>query len=304
MFDLIRLRLLRELARRRTMTAVAEALHMTSSAVSQQLATLEREAQAVLLERLGRGVRLTAEGERLLAHAETILGAVEAAEFDLRSAATRPEGTLRIASFSTFAKTQLLPALLRLRRQHPRMRVILHELESPDAIEAVREGRCDIAIGFAYSLVPRDNGIAGLRAQRLLEEPVLLALPPSWAGNGPAVALQDLAQADWIVGSRQSDDRLLAERACATAGFAPRIAHEVDDYDLLLRLVAAGFGVGFVPALALQQADAGAVTTRAPAGVALTRRIQAITRTTRAASPLLDTLLSELRAALPGVDRP
>lgn len=296
MFDLNRLRLLRELARRRTMTAVAEALHLTSSAVSQQLATLEREAGAVLLERLGRGVRLTAEGERLLAHAEVILAAVEAAETDLRSAALRPVGTLQIASFSTFAKARLLPALQQLRRRHAGARAILHELESPDAIAAVREGRCDVAITFTYSLVPRGDDTAGLRIQHLLEEPVLLALPPSWPHEDAAVALQALAQADWIVGSRQSDDRLLAERACAAAGFAPRIAHAVDDYGLLLRLVAADFGVGFVPAMALQCADASAVTTRAPAGLALTRHVQAITRATPTTSSLLQALLAELAA--------
>lgn len=299
MFDLNRLRLLRELARRRTMTAVAEALGMTSSAVSQQLATLEREARCVLLERIGRGVRLTAEGERLRVHAEAILSAVEAAETDLRSAAKRPAGILQVASFSTFAKSRLLPALLRLRQAHPAVRVILHELESPDAIEAVREGRCDVAITFAYSLVPRSDE-AGLVAHSLLEEPVLLALPPSWPDDGAAIALQRLAQADWIVGSRQSDDRLLAERACACAGFVPRIAHAVDDYDLLLRLVAAGFGVGFVPALALAQADAGAVITRAPAGLTLTRRIRLVTRATQAVSPLLQALRAELTAQAAG----
>lgn len=297
MFDLNRLRLLRELARRGTMTAVAEALHLTSSAVSQQLATLEREAGAVLLERLGRGVRLTAEGERLRLHAETILAAVEAAETDLRSAARRPAGILNIASFSTFAKARLLPALLRLRQRHPGLRAILHELESPDAIEAVREGRCDAAITFAYSLVPRSDETAGLHVQLLLQEAVLLALPPSWPDNGAAVALERLTEADWIVGSRQSDDRLLAERACAGAGFAPRIAHAVDDYDLLLRLVAADFGVGFVPALALQHTDAASVIARIPAGLALTRRIQLVTRATRTDSPQLQALRAELIAA-------
>jgi DNA-binding transcriptional LysR family regulator len=292
MMDLSRLRLLREFARRRTMTAVGEGLGLSSSAVSQQFATLEREARIRLFERIGRGVRLTAEGERLLAHAETILAAVEAAETDLHRARAHPAGTLHIACFSTFAKAHLLAAAVRLRERFPQLRAVIHEHESPDAIEAVREGRCEVAITFAYNLVPRADE-AGLVTRPLLEEPVLLALPPSWRGEDAPVALESLAQADWITGSRQTDDRLLAERACAAAGFAPRFSHAVDDYDLLLRLVAADFGVGFVPALGLRfsPVDLRAVT---PAGALLTRRIQAHTRPALAASPLVGVLLAEL----------
>jgi DNA-binding transcriptional LysR family regulator len=130
-----------------------------------------------------------------------------------------------------------------------------------------------------------------------MEEPVRLVLPKSWeAGPGP-VALERLADQDWIVGSRQPDDRQIAERACALAGFAPRIAHTVDDYDLLLRMVAAGFGVGFAPDLALQSPSAEAVTVRTATGPPLSRQIHALTRTTLAASPLVDALLSELAEA-------
>src|SRR5688572_15554854 len=119
MFDLARLRLLRELAHRGTMTAVAEACGLSSSAVSQQLATLEREARTPLLERIGRRVRLTTDGERLARHAETILQAVEAAALDLRGARDTPRGVLGAASFATFAKARLLPAILRARTRYP-----------------------------------------------------------------------------------------------------------------------------------------------------------------------------------------
>jgi len=106
--------------------------------------------------------------------------------------------------------------------------------------------------------------------------------------------LKRLAQEDWIVGSRQSDDRLLAERACALAGFVPRITHSVDDYDLVLRMVASGLGVGFVPELGLGFPSAKTVVARSPGGVALRRRVQAFTRSALAASPVLKTLLAEL----------
>src|SRR5882757_8028537 len=121
MFDLARLRLLRELAHRGTMTAVAAAFGLTSSAVSQQLATMEREARVALLERVGRRVRLTAEGARLVSHAETILQAVEAAELDLRAAGEKPKGELEVACFPTFAKVHLLPAVIRTRNRFPEM---------------------------------------------------------------------------------------------------------------------------------------------------------------------------------------
>ena len=296
MFDLTRLRLLRDLARLRTMTAVAQAHRLTSSAVSQQLATLQREARTTLFEQVGRRVRLTGDGERLAAHADAILQAVEAAALDLRGAAQSPQGELRVACFASYAKHHLLPAIARLRQRHPALRVALRELEPPDALDAVRDGRCDLAFGFAYSLVPRPP-VPGLDVRTVFEEPVWLALPPSWRRRRGAVALQELAEAEWIVGSRQSDDGLLAERACAAAGFAPRIGHTVDDYDLMLRMVAAGLGVGFVPQLALEQSRVDGVAVRSPAGAALSRRVQASTRPALAASPNLRALLAELGAA-------
>jgi len=293
MFDLARLRLLRELARRGTMTAVADTFGLTSSAVSQQLATMEREARVALLERVGRRVRLTAEGARLVAHAETILKAVDAAELDLRAAGERPKGELEIACFSTFAKVHLIPAVMRARDRFPEVHVVIHELESADAIEAVRDGRCHLAVSFAYNLVPRPDA-TGLASQQLLEEPVLLALPEPWRAERDPIGLERLAQENWIVGSRQTDDRLLAERACAVAGFAPRITHTVDDYDLLLRMVSAGFGVGFVPELGLRFPSAEAVVVRTAGGAPLSRRVHALTRDALAASPLVRALLSEL----------
>jgi DNA-binding transcriptional LysR family regulator len=293
MFDLARLRLLRELAHRGTMTAVATACGLTSSAVSQQLATLEREARVPLLERIGRRVRLTEAGARLVIHAETILQAVDAAETDLRMASEEPRGVLEIASFSTFAKTRLLPAVIRARDRFPQLQVVLHELEPADSIEAVREGRCQLAVIFAYNLAPRSD-VAGLVSQPLMEERVFMALPRSWQGEEGPIGLERLAQEDWIVGSRQPDDRQLAERACAVAGFAPRITHAVDDYDLLLRMVAAGLGVGFIPELGLQFPSAEAVVVRAVDGPPLSRHVHALTRSALTTTPMVRAVLSEL----------
>jgi DNA-binding transcriptional LysR family regulator len=277
------------------MTAVGAAFGLTSSAVSQQFATLEREARVALLERVGRRVRLTAEGARLVAHAKAILQAVETAELDLGAAGENPRGVLEIACFPTFAKARLLPAVIRARKRFPDLHVVIHELESADAIEAVRDGRCHLAVSFAYNLVPRPD-VAGLVSHQLIDEPVILALPKSRRRERQPIGLERLAQADWIVGSRQSDDQLLAERACAVAGFAPRITHTVDDYDLVLRLVSAGLGVGFVPELGLSFPSATSVVVRTPGGAPLRRRIHALTRSVLAASPMVRALLSELVA--------
>ena len=294
MFDLSRLRLLRELAQRGTMIAVGAAFGMTSSAVSQQLATLEHEARVKLLERIGRRVRLTAEGQRLVAHAETILAAVEAAQLDLKAAGEIPRGVLEIGCFPSYAKARLVPAIIRAQTRYPEMRVLLHELEPADSIAAVREGRCQMAVSFGYNLAPRPE-TAGLAATQLLEEPVLLALPKSWRASRNPIDLKRLADADWIVGSRQKDDVDLAERACALAGFVPRMTHTIDDYDLLLRMVAAGCGIGFVPELGLQSPAAKGVILRAPRGVPIRRQVTALTRRTLTQSPLVRALLAELK---------
>lgn len=295
MFDLTRLKLLRELAHRGTMTAVGAAFGMTSSAVSQQLATLEHEARAALLERVGRKVQLTAEGVRLVAHAELILKAVEAAMQDLQPAGARIRGNLEVACFPTFAKAHLLPAIIRLRQRYPELQLIIRELESVDAIDAVRNGYCDVAVSFAYNLAPHP-AVAGLTFHPLLDERVLLALPRRLQRLHQPISLKRLMAEDWIVGSRQSDDRQLAERACGVAGFAPRLTHTVDDYDLVLRMVAAGLGVGFVPELALSFPSARKVVIRTAGGVPLRRHIHAITRPALAAAPMVKAVLSELAA--------
>jgi DNA-binding transcriptional LysR family regulator len=296
MFDILRLRLLREFSQRGTMTAVAEAFGLTSSAVSQQLATLAHQARVPLFERIGRRVRLTAEGIRLAVHADVVLEAVEAAESDMRAAKAAPHGALRVASFATFAKTRLLPAVMLLQKRHRQLQVILQELEPADAIDAVRSGMCDIAVTFVYNIVPRADR-AGLVAQPLLDEPVLLALPRTWQRARNPIDLKRLANEQWIVGSRGSDDHQLAERACAMAGFAPRITHTIDDYDLQLRMISAGLGIGFVPELGLHVPSARSVVVRTPGGVPLQRHVCALMRRTRAASPSVQALVGELRKA-------
>ncbi|MDW6021348.1 LysR substrate-binding domain-containing protein [Mesorhizobium sp. BAC0120] len=299
MFDLARLRLLRELSHRGTMTAVAAASRLTPSAVSQQLATLESEAGVALIEPTGRRVKLTAAGMRLAAHAETILNAVEAAQLDMGGVSTQPRGTLKIGCFGTFAKAHVLPALVRIRKCHPDLHVVVHELEPEDAVDAVRIGRCDAAIIYSHSLVPRPVDPSFV-SHKLREEPVLLALPASLHSMPAIVDLTELADRDWIGGSRGPGGYDLTSRACALAGYAPRITHSIDDYDLLLRMVSAGIGMSFVPAMALELYPDTGVTVRTASGPALRRRIDIITRPAIASSPTFVSFLAEFQ--LPSSD--
>jgi DNA-binding transcriptional LysR family regulator len=295
MFDLVRLRLLLELAHRGTMTAVADAMGLTSSAVSQQLATLEYEARANLLERIGRRVQLTAEGQRLAAHAEAILQAVEAAALDLQTAGKKPRGVVRIGSFPTFAKARLMPAITAASTRYPDLEVILCEIESAEAMAAVRDGRCDLAIAFSYSLAPQAD-VRGIVSHQLLDEPVLLALGKKWRREAGPIDLRRLEGEKWIVGSRQLDDHELALRACALAGFVPRITHRIDDYNLVLHMVAAGLGIGFVPQMALGTANTKDIVMREAAGPPLRRRISAVIRQTSANMPTIRAVLSALQS--------
>jgi len=245
MLDVRRLKVLREVALRGTITAAAEALHLTGPAVSQQLAALEREAGVVLLERDGRSVRLTAAAESLVAHTETILAQIEAAEADLAAGEGRYGGDLRIAAFPTFAR-RLTPVLRELQASMPGVRLGVRELEPEQSLAALRMGEVEVAVAHEYSHVPR-RGERGVQRTVLFREPLLLALPTGHPHAAAAVALADVADdPGWVVpppGLTCHDEVRLA---CAAAGFEPRVASVAYSYDVTLALVAAG-GVGLVP---------------------------------------------------------
>jgi DNA-binding transcriptional LysR family regulator len=298
MLDPVRLLLLRELADRGTMTAVAAACGYTSSAVSQQLAVLEREAGTQLLERVGRRVRLTHEGLRLVAHARIVLGALETAERDLRAAGI-PRGPINVACFSTFAAVHVVPALVTARERYPDLQVSLHELEPPEALSALRARHCEVAVCYNYNLTPTPTP-AELDVYPLTVEPVLLALPAEHArasdGDGRPVDLRSLADASWIVGSREDGSAALVQHACAIAGFPPQITHAVDDYQLALRMVAHGLGVALVPQLVAQAHGTSLDVVLVPVGnTELNRAVYAMTHPSLGARPPIDAVLDLLR---------
>lgn len=247
MLDVHRLRLLRELSRRGTIAAVAEALSYTPSAVSQQLAVLEREAGVPLLERVGRGVRLTAAARRLVTHADAVLNELERAEAALSAARGEVTGTLRIGAFPSAARVILPPALVILGRAHPRLELTVEEIDPADAAEALRAHHLDAALTHDYDLVPVPVD-AALESVVVLSEPMYLA-----SATPPSVKTEPLSEfrtAGWVLGTPGTQCRLATERVCQTAGFQPRIRHQVNDFPTVLALVGAGQGVSVVPHLA------------------------------------------------------
>jgi DNA-binding transcriptional LysR family regulator len=257
MIDVRRLRLLLELSRRGTITAVAEALTFTPSAVSQQLAALEREAGVPLIERAGRRVSLTPAGTVLSGYAESVLAVLEEAEAALAATRTSLTGPLRVGAFPTAARTVLPPALVTLGRDHPGLELMVTELDPVAVPDALRTGTLDVALSSDYDYVPAEPDSA-LETEPLLEEIVYLATTAP-AGE---TAIRDWRDAPWIAGSPDSACHAMVMRACQASGFTPRIRHHADDFATVLVLIAAGQGVSLIPELGLTETP--------PAGVTLT----------------------------------
>ena len=254
-----RLRLLTHLERLGTVRAVAEALDMSPSSVSQQLTVLEQESRTVLFERHGRRITLAPAGVRLAAHAREILRHIETAEADLAERRTEPVGDVRVASFSSALPSLVLPVAARLRRRHPRLRIVTTELEPHNSLRALRYGDVDLAViyDFADGALPVDGRI---RQVRLTSDPVVLVLPADHplTGTGP-VELAALAGERWVMDQPGSSMCELLTRLCRHAGFEPVITGRYASYTLQLEHVQAGLAIAALPALAVDERYAVAV---------------------------------------------
>jgi len=259
MMDVRRLRLLLELTRRGTITAVADALGYTPSAVSQQLAALEREAGVPLLERAGRRVTFTPAGVVLARYAESVLATLAEASAALAATCGSLTGRLRIGAFPTAARTILPPALVTLGGDHPGLELMVSELDPVAVPGALHAGALDVALTFVYDYVPAEPDLA-LDTEPLLEETVYLATAAGQAGRAEP-SIEDCRDTPWIAGSPDTMCHAMIVRACQACGFTPRIRHHADDFGTVLALVAAGQGASLVPQLG---------TTNVPSGVRLT----------------------------------
>jgi DNA-binding transcriptional LysR family regulator len=295
MLDVRRLRVLREVARRGSLAAAADVLSYTPSAVSQQIAALEREAGMRLVERRARGVVLTEAGETLVEHADEILGRLEAAEAALAELAALRRGHLRMASFATAAASVLPRAIDAFRARHPGVELTVGQANPTESVERLRAGRLDLALTVDLPEGPTE----GVDVIHLFDDPVQIALHADHPlAAKPDLRLEDLAEETWIDVPRTAAGGQVLTRACAAAGFVPRVRFESDDYAVIRNLVGAGTGVALLPDLAFSPPHP-AVVLRPLGPDGPSRSIQAATRPAAFRSPAATAMLEILREQPP-----
>ena len=259
MLDVTRLRVLVAVARHGSVTGAAHALNYAQPSVSHHIARLEAETGARLLQRAGRGVRLTDAGRLLAERAEEIIGRLDAAEAELAAHVGLREGRVRLAAFPSALGTIVPAAAARLEVETPGMDLMLTEAEPPEALRMLRAGYVDVALVFQHyqegtDAQPPSPAEEGTRGRLLLDEPVHLvtaARPGADAADGAAPAeLADYAGHRWIAGCERCRSYLI--RQCAMVGFTPNVAFTTDDYVAVQALVAAGLGVTTLPGLCLR----------------------------------------------------
>ncbi len=258
MLDLHRLRLLAEFASRGSIAATAAALGYTPSAVSQQLATLEREASTALLDRTARSAELTDSGRRLAEHAEQILAMVEAAEADLSARTQTPSGRVVVAAFPT-AAIAFAPALARSLRAHPALTLLLRQTGQGEGLRQVRSGEVDVALvdDWSGSLPADEAGV--LRMYHLIRDPLVLVVPWGHWMADPAqpVDLRRLREEPWMAAPAGEPSRQAVERLLAGVGGALPVPWEFEGLATILGLVARGIGIAVIPELTLAADTAG-----------------------------------------------
>ena len=250
MLDLTRLRMLREFAARGTIAAAAEAMGYTPSAISQQLAVLEREAGVALTIRSGRKLRLTAAGERLVARADTILATLEVAQAELHADSQTIDGTVRLAVFQSAALSLVPSALVRLAAAHPALRVRVTQSEPGAALADTWARTFDLVVAEEY---PHHSAphYQGIDRRPLISDEIRLCVGGEWSS---VTHLEEAASAAWVMEPEGTATRHFAEQACRTAGFEPDVRFETADLQAHASYIEAGLAVGLLPGLMWGQA--------------------------------------------------
>ncbi|MEU8310430.1 LysR family transcriptional regulator [Actinomadura sp. NPDC048955] len=302
MLDLHRLKVLREVALRGSMSAAAEALGYTPSAVSQQIAALEREASAMLVERGTHRIALTEAGRILVEETRWILEQLDLADEEVKAIAGLRGGRLRIATFRSAGETIVARAMMDFHRKWPNVELTLMLGEPEEYLGRLARGEFDLALSFAYDGVPVAPPVAeNLVSEPLLAEEMMIALPERHRlATATSAALADLANEPWIASTARSSVHAFTTVACRWEGFEPRIAFETDDYHIMQALVAANVGVSFVPALSRETAHPRVrllpVRPRPPM-----RRLHLIIRDGGLVSPCVSEMAGLLRTATCGL---
>ncbi|MBB3663594.1 MULTISPECIES: LysR family transcriptional regulator [Prauserella salsuginis group] len=293
MLNLERLRTLHAVSTTGSVRGAAEALHVTTSAVSQQLSRLEREVGQQLLERQGRGIQLTDVGGLLAEHAARLLQQVELIETDLADHRGAVAGSLSVAAFATAARGLLPPMLHTLRQRHPSLTVRLAELEPTEAIAELRHGAVDIAVvqDWPEEPLPVPEGISRVS---LLEDVLDVALPVQhhFAGRD-VVTLDELRDEDWV---SWPDDEIChgwLENTLRRNGIEPRVKHTASEHSTQLAVVAAGSTVAIIPRLGRGRTPAG--VRFVPLRPAPRRRVFALWRNSTTNRPAFQAALRALQ---------
>ncbi|MFB6823358.1 LysR family transcriptional regulator [Streptomyces virginiae] len=291
-WDIKKLRILRTLAEKGTVTRAAEALHMTPSAVSQQLTNLARQLGVVLLEAEGRRVRLTDAAHLVLRHTEAVFAQLERADAELAGYLAGDTGEVRVGAFSTAVPALVVPAVAALRRTHPGVEVRVRETEAAEAYELLSAGGVDLALSLtAHAPTARDPRFTRVA---LLEDPLDVALPPDHPlAAAPDLRLADLSGDPWIYGGSGPWSEI-ARSACEAAGFVPEQAHSASGWTAILAMVEAGMGVALVPRMVSSRASGVAV--RVLSRDRPTRHVLAAVRRGAESAPALSRVLAALRA--------
>ncbi|WP_410614886.1 LysR substrate-binding domain-containing protein [Amycolatopsis sp. lyj-109] len=259
MLDAHRLAVLAEVAHAGSIAAAAQRLSFTPSAVSQQLAKLERDVGARLLDRHARGVTLTPVGEALLVHAEAIVGELRTAERTVRALL---DEELTVGTFASAGMTLVPAALAGFRRDHPGVALRLLDLEPPDGYGLVSSRELDLLITHRYPGAPLPDP-RGLQRSLLRSERFRLILPKGHAkARTRRLTLRALAAEDWISGGPGVPNRACLEQLAEAAGVRLRVAYETRDYQVIVALVEAGLGIAFVPETVLERVGADRVEVR------------------------------------------
>lgn len=281
-----------------TFTAAAHSLGYTQPAISQMVRRLEDRTGTVLVERVGRAIRLTEAGALLAKHADQILEALERAEHDIASIAGLKSGRVRLMAFPSSSATLVPRALAALRRDHPDITVQFSEAEPPESLAAIRSGDVDLAVAFSYEGTDPGRGeddLAGLEVIDVLTDPVMVVLPRDHPlADQDEIALADLAADPWIAGCPRCRGHLLT--LSDRAGFVPDVTFETEDYVAVLGLVAAGLGVALAPQLILRSVSHPDVVSR-PVSPPSRRVVQIVTTPDLRRVPSVAALLDELCAS-------
>jgi DNA-binding transcriptional LysR family regulator len=253
MLDVKRLIVLREVARQGSFSRAAETLGYTQPAISRQVAILERETGATLVDRLPGGVRLTDAGELLVGHAEAVLGRLHDAEAELNELLGMQSGRLRMSTLTSAAATIMPLAIAEFRKRHPGVELSVSMVDPNGVLPLLRSGELELALCNDAS----HADIPDIHAVHLFDEPMLIALPEGHPlAERDRLALKDLAGERWMLGTTTAcPDAGRFIRACHVAGFDPEIAFHNDDYTAILGFVAAGVGVAPVPEMVARTAS-------------------------------------------------